>query len=66
MAMILFFLYGEKLKAYLIKGARHIEAVTGIESGDWVGDVVCGGELAEMKKKELPFLSLTSPQEMIR
>lgn len=41
------FLYGEKVKAYFIKGARRIGSGGGIsESGDWVGDAVCGGELA--------------------
>ena len=43
MAMILFCM--EKIKGILIKGARHIEAVTGIESGDWVGTLCVADSL---------------------
>lgn len=41
------FLYGEKVKAYFIKGARRIEAVAEYPNPEiGMGDAVCGGELA--------------------
>ena len=45
------YLYGEKLKAYLIRGASPADLTGLSESADRVGNVMCGGESAGMMKR---------------